>query len=240
MSTPRLVIVKLIGGLVDHRYLDGAVFQHLWARLPGFFEEHAESAALEADIAALRAEADEERASGRADFVHFPSDVSPQRLREAAVTAVRTKLQESRHTPAVVSVCGHLMLEAFAAGTLRPQVYADCRAALQRWSASDGAVAVYDGLSEPVQREWLRAGPLGDLTPHVTRFLEIDERTAREGSAFAVLAQEVGLPAVVATDRTFDALAASRRGLDAVVLERGGVFGGAPHGLRVETNLLGV
>lgn len=240
MLDPCLYIVKLSGALVDHRYIDSTVFRTLWQQIPRYLEASWADAAVQAGVEALRAEAAAERMSGRVDFVRIPHDEGDAATREACVEALRRKIQESRRTPAVVSLGGRILESAFRSGDVRPHLYADVRAAMQRWQQRGCAIAVYDEWPEAVQRAWLETSVAGDLTPLVTRFVSLDEADTRSPEVYATLADALGRPARLATDRTFEALAASSAGLDAVVLERAGVFGTAPHGLRVETNLLGV
>ena len=240
MAAPHLIAVKLSGALVDHRYIESTVFRALWQQTPAFLADHWTHRDLQADVEALRAEASAERMSGRTDFVRIPPDEGDEAARQACAEAVRRKIQEGRRTPAVVRLTGRILLAEMAAGRLRPQVYADARAALQRWRDNGCAIVVYDEWSAEVQEAWLRTSVAGDLSGLVTRFTCLDEAETREPRAYDAMARELGLPARIATDRTFEALAATQAGFEAVVLERGGVFGTAPHGLRVETNLLGV
>lgn len=240
MTTPRLIVVKLSGALVDHRFIDSTVFRALWQQTPDHLERHWAHPAVQADVEALRAEATAERMSGRVDFVRIPRDEGNQVARDACVEAVRRKIQESRRTPAVVSLTGRIVVEAIGCQQLQPQVYADVRAALTRWRERDCAIVVYDEWATDVQEAWLRTSVAGDLTPLVTRCVRLDETSARDPRVYAAIADEHGHPACIATDRTFEALAAAQSGFEAVVLERGGVFGTAPHSLRVETNLLSV
>lgn len=240
MTTPRLIAVKLSGGLVDHRFIDSTVFRALWEQTPAHLEKNWAEAAIQADVEALRAEAAVERMSGRVDFVRIPRDEGDEAAREACVEAVRRKIQESRRTPAVVSLTGRILLEAIARQQLRPQVYADVRAAFMRWREHGCAIVVYDEWAAEVQEAWLRASVAGDLMELVTRCVHLDETDTRDPRVYAAMADEHGRPARIATDRTFEALAATQAGFEAVVLERGGIYGVAPHGLRVETNLLSV
>lgn len=231
------ILVKLTGGMVDGKFLDSTVFRYVWQSLEPYLEGHGGDVEVARAVRLLRLESEEERASGRVDFVPIPDEPEPI---AAVVRAVQSKLQEGRRTPGVQALVGAVLDDAFSTQQLRPQVYGDVRPALHRWRDRGHAVGIYDELPASTQEAWLRHNVGIDLSSLVARCFHVDEKAAREPSTYRRMVADLAAegPTLLATERTFEALAASHAGLEAVVLERHGVYGEAPHGLRVETNLL--
>lgn len=240
MEKSGAIVVKFTGGLVDVRFLDSTVFRYLWQNVGPYLESSWADDDVQAGIAALRAESEEEQASGRVDFVRFPRDDGDEAARNAAVDAVRRKLQGSRRTPAVAALSGRVIHDAIARGALQPEVYGDVAPAFGGWRDRGVRVAVYDELPVEVQEAWLHRAVPGECDRFVRSFYRLDERDARNSAFFHRVAKEMGGNVLVATERPFEALTASHAGLQAVLLERQGVYSTAPHGLRVETSLLGL
>jgi enolase-phosphatase E1 len=99
-----------------------------------------------------------------------------------------------RKSTALKIIQGEIWRSGFESGTIRGEVYADVKPALERWRAAGRRIAIYSSGSVTAQRLLFGHSTAGDLTPLIDRHFDTTTGPKRAPDSYAAIARALELP----------------------------------------------
>jgi len=153
------VLLDIEGTTTPVAFVHTTLFGYARARVQDFLERHESDAAVQADIALLRAEYDAES----------PAPNPPM----ASVSAyVHWLVDHDRKSTGLKSLQGKIWHEGYEAGDLQGEVYPDVAPALERWHGRGIDVAIFSSGSVQAQRDLFAHSTAGDLTRFIRAYFD--------------------------------------------------------------------
>jgi enolase-phosphatase E1 len=181
---PRVVLLDVEGTTTPVDFVYRVLFPYAQARVAAFLEAHAAEPEVAADVAALRAEHERDRAAGR----------RPPAWEEGAAAYTGWLTDQDRKLTALKSLQGRIWAEGFSRGELRGQVYPDVPPALRRWTAAGRTVAIFSSGSVLAQKLLFGHSDHGDLAPLISGYFDTTTGAKREPSSYSRIAEALGAP----------------------------------------------
>lgn len=226
-------VVLSIEGVLARREYFAELARHAYVEAPPWLRERWDEAPTRALVQAVEAQHRADLAMGRAS--------RPLGDREAIIGYVLDLLREERGP--IDDLRAELWLRAFESGRLQKEIFADVPATLVKWRKAGVKVAVFSALPLQAQRVLVCGTTAGDLSPLIGRWYGPEHGRRDDEDAYARIASDAGVePArlMSVVEAVPPAYAALNAGCQAVLMERQGIMGTPPHGVRVEVSLAAV
>ena len=242
---PKAVVLDIEGTVAPISFVADVLFPYARARLASHLTAGYGTPAVDAHLAALRAQAAADEAAG----VAVPPIPGPDAGRDAVVAAAvanaEAQMNSDRKTNALKALQGDIWAGGFASGALVADLYRDVPDALAEWRARGVKTYIYSSGSRRAQRDLFGHTAAGDLRPYLSGFFDTSSGAKVDAASYDDIALSLGVdsPAdlLFATDVLKEAEAAAAAGWGVVVVDRPG---NAPlpdgHEFRVVTTMDGL
>jgi enolase-phosphatase E1 len=215
-STPITVILLDIEGTttpIDFVYK--VLFPYARAHVGDYLAKNVASPNVEEDIAAL-IELNKEDARRGLDPPGLEG--SAQRVSVDRVVAYLQWLidHDSKATP-LKSIQGKIWEAGYGSGDLKSQVFEDVPRAFERWQQQRRSIFIYSSGSVLAQKLLFASTQFGDLTPHISDYLDTNIGAKKESESYARISQAIAVPApgiLFVSDVTDELDAAASAGLE--------------------------
>jgi enolase-phosphatase E1 len=196
-APPRLYLLDVEGTVAPISLVYDQLFPYARAHLSAFLQQHAEDAAVLADLELL---AEENRAETDPGCPHLPTLCHPEpaervegpAFREASISYLHWLMDRDRKSTALKSLQGRIWKAGFEAGELKGTLFPDVPPALARWAAQ-ARVAIYSSGSVEAQRLLFRHSTFGDLTHLLSAFFDTRTGPKTAPASYAAIAAAMGV-----------------------------------------------
>jgi methylthioribulose 1-phosphate dehydratase/enolase-phosphatase E1 len=204
-----------------------------------------ESEAVDAHLAALRAQAAADAAAGLAVPPIPPPEAGREAVVAGAIANVAAQMASDRKTTALKALQGDIWTGGFQSGALQSDLFPDVAPALTRWARSGIKTYIFSSGSRRAQRDLFAHTPAGDLRPTLCGFFDTTSGAKADKAAYESIAASVGVNSpselLFATDVLAEAEAAAAAGWRvALVVRPGNAALPEGHGFRVVESMEGL
>lgn len=217
------ILLDIEGTTTPVQFVYDVLFPYAREHLADYVEKHWS----DIDVAAFRAQAEQDRQAG----LDVP-EIPPADAQKAVIASALLQMDGDRKVGALKSLQGKIWEDGYHAGGLKGQLFADVKAALERWKAEGIPVYIYSSGSVLAQKLIFGFSEAGDLKPLLSGYFDTEVGAKREAESYRKIASQIGVdPArcVFATDILQEAQAAREAGWQAVVMDRPGNAPQAEH-----------
>ena len=180
------ILLDIEGTTTPVRFVYDVLFPYSRARFAEYLRAHRGEPAVQADVAALRAEHKRDQESSRHPPPWVADDV------DAAGTYLCWLLDQDRKVTPLKSLQGRIWAEGFGSGALRGQVYPDVPAAFERWRAAGRTLAIFSSGSVLAQELLFRHSEAGDLERILSAHFDTTTGPKTEASSYSTIAHALG------------------------------------------------
>ena len=223
MSTPeRVIVLDIEGTTTSISFVYDAMFPFVRRELDAFLDAHWGEDALDADVALLREQAEQDIADGLEGATPIPE---PGDVKAAARDNVIWQMVHDRKTTGLKSLQGKIWKAGFTSGELKGHVFADVPGRLEHWAGAGVPVYIYSSGSIGAQKLLFGHSEAGDLTRFLHGHFDTTIGSKKEAASYQAIADDIGVaPASITfvTDNLAEAIAARAAGVEAVVSIRPG------------------
>jgi enolase-phosphatase E1 len=220
----RALLLDIEGTTTSIAFVYEVLFPFAKARMGDFLQAHWEEAEVQADVALVRAQAQEDLQAGREDACTLPEGLGAD-AREATLANLMGQIAADRKTTGLKSLQGKVWVAGYESGTLLGHLYDDVAPALRGWRAAGLSILIYSSGSVAAQRLLFGHSVAGDLTPLLDGYFDTTTGPKKEAASYGAIAEKVGLEPRQITflsDSLPEVEAAQRAGLGALVSLRPG------------------
>jgi enolase-phosphatase E1 len=220
------ILLDIEGTTTPVRFVYDVLFPYSRSRFADFLRAHAKDAAVQEDVAALRADHARDEEAGR-----HPPAWSDDSLGAAAEYACWLLDQDRKATP-LKSLQGRIWEEGYASGALRGQVYPDVAAAFESWTQAGKTLAIFSSGSVLAQRLIFTHSDAGDLERFLSGHFDTTTGAKTEESSYRRIAEALGrVPSEVLflSDVKAELDAARRAGMGTALVVREGAAPSTDH-----------
>jgi enolase-phosphatase E1 len=176
------ILLDIEGTTTPVRFVYDVLFPYSRARFAAYLRAHRGEPAVQADVAALRAEHTHDQQSARNPPPWAVDDV------DAVAAYLCWLLDQDRKASPLKSLQGRIWAEGFASGALRGQVYPDVPAAFERWRAAGKMLAIFSSGSVVAQQLLFRHSEAGDLERFLSAHFDTATGPKAEASSYSTIA----------------------------------------------------
>jgi enolase-phosphatase E1 len=153
------VLLDIEGTTTPVAFVHTTLFAYARARVQEFLERHEADAAVQADIALLRAE-------------HAAEGPAPSPPMASVSAYVHWLMDRDRKSTGLKSLQGKIWDEGYRTEDLRGEVFPDVAPALARWREQGKAIAIFSSGSVQAQRDLFAHSTAGDLTRFIDGYFD--------------------------------------------------------------------
>ncbi|MBH24571.1 MAG: acireductone synthase [Myxococcales bacterium] len=225
MSTPeRVIVLDIEGTTTSISFVYDAMFPFVRRELDRYLDAHEGEPPMTADVALLRAQAEEDVAAGLEGAVPIPED-GAEGLMEAVRASVLWQMDNDRKTTGLKSLQGKIWKAGFESGELKGHVFEDVPGRLEAWAGAGVPVYIYSSGSVSAQKLLFGYSEAGDLTRYLDGYFDTRIGSKKEADSYRAIADEIGVaPETITfvTDNLAEAVAAREAGVEAILSLRPG------------------
>ncbi|CAM9305180.1 unnamed protein product [Heterosigma akashiwo] len=223
-----VILLDIEGTTTPITFVHDVMFPYARDNVAGYLDAHWGQEECMADVAALRAQAEQDARDGVAGLVPIPSaegGASDEEIRAAVVANVQWQISIDRKITALKQLQGHVWRFGFHSGALKGEVYSDVPPALDRWTEDGLRVAIYSSGSREAQQLLFGHTNAGDLRSYLSCYFDTKVGHKREAASYREIVMSLGCEArevLFVTDIYEEAVAAREAGVAATLSVRPG------------------
>jgi len=224
----KVILLDIEGTTTPITFVHDVMFPYARDNVAGYLDAHWGQEECMADVAALRAQAEQDARDGVAGLVPIPSaegGASDEEIRAAVVANVQWQISIDRKITALKQLQGHVWRFGFHSGALKGEVYSDVPPALDRWTEDGLRVAIYSSGSREAQQLLFGHTNAGDLRSYLSCYFDTKVGHKREAASYREIVMSLGCEArevLFVTDIYEEAVAAREAGVAATLSVRPG------------------
>lgn len=173
----RAIVTDIEGTTSSLSFVKDILFPYARAHLPEFVRAHAQDAAVQAQLDAVR------RETGKSLDL------------EAAIAQLLTWIDEDRKATPLKALQGMVWERGYRQGDFQGHVYEDSVRQLRAWKSMGLRLYIFSSGSVQAQKLLFAHTAAGDLTPLFSGYFDTAIGPKREHDAYQRIAQVIGLPA---------------------------------------------
>jgi methylthioribulose 1-phosphate dehydratase/enolase-phosphatase E1 len=224
------LVLDIEGTTTPIAFVADVLFPYIRTSLESHMNTNWGNEELMADIAALRALAEEDTKNG-ATVRMIPSEAAEKsEIIMAVMTNVFQQMDADRKTTALKALQGHIWQTGYSNGELKGQVWEDVFAAFKKWKDASVPVFIYSSGSVEAQKLIFGFSSHGDLLPYLSGHFDTTIGSKIESPSYTSIVQTIAKThptvtigsALFVTDNILEADAAKAVGMNAVLAVRPG------------------
>lgn len=189
----RAILLDIEGTATPVEFVYEVLFPFARRHVGEFLSQHQSSAAVRADVEALRAEHRADKEAGREPPAW--GDESADSLLESASMYVHWLMDQDRKSTALKSLQGKVWESGYLSGQLRGQVYADVPPAFARWRGQQRGIHIFSSGSVLAQKLLFAHTTEGDLTGYVGGYFDTHTGAKAERASYEFISAATGTKA---------------------------------------------
>ncbi len=184
----RAILLDVEGTTTPIAFVTEALFPYARREMAAFLTQTAATAAVQADLARLRQDYDQEQdEDGTLPPWHGPDPL-------AALPYIHYLMDRDRKATGLKGLQGQVWEFGYQAGTLVGQIFPDVAPALERWHQGGIGVYIFSSGSIQAQKLLFAHTPAGDLTPYLRGHFDTTTGPKQDPRSYGAIATAIGLP----------------------------------------------
>ncbi|MBL0061722.1 MAG: acireductone synthase [bacterium] len=188
-NTVALYLLDVEGTTTPIDFVHRTLFGYAKRVMSKFLASYAEDGNLLVKLAELREEYQRDRIGGLVKDLWSNSDRP-----EDALTYIQWLISVDRKSPQLKWIQGKIWQEGYVSGELKGEVFPDVPIALERWSHSGIATAIYSSGSVLAQRLLFGYSTAGDLTSYIDAYFDTAVGGKRDSESYKNIAEVLDVP----------------------------------------------
>jgi enolase-phosphatase E1 len=191
----RGVLLDIEGTTTPIAFVHEVLFSYARSEVRNFLTEHFGSAELVADMQQLR----EEYATDVKQNLQPPALVDVDGPRDAEIDSlaayVSWLIDRDRKSTGLKSLQGKIWEQGYIDGTLKAQLFADVRLALERWRRAGLKISIFSSGSSLAQKLLFAHTEAGDLTGFIDNYFDTTVGPKTDAASYRQIASALSQPA---------------------------------------------
>lgn len=223
----KYVLLDIEGTTTPITFVHDVLFPFAKNNVESFLKDTWASATTQANIAALREQAQQDAVDGVLSPSILAEDAGDhEQVVRSIVEYIHWNIKADRKIGALKQLQGHIWDLGYKSGELKAQVYEDVPGFLQRMEEKRVRVGIYSSGSRQAQKSLFQYSDKGDLRKYLSVYFDTKVGHKRETRSYEEMLQSLGVDSgkdvLFVTDIIEEAEAATRAGVDAVLSVRPG------------------
>jgi len=191
----RGVLLDIEGTTTPIAFVHEILFSYARSQVRNFLNERFGTPELVADLAQLR----EEHAADVTQNLQAPALVDIHGPRDAEIDSlaayVNWLIDRDRKSTGLKSLQGKIWKQGYSDGTLKAQLFADVRPALERWRRAGLKISIFSSGSSLAQKLLFAHTEAGDLTGFIDNYFDTTVGSKTDVASYRQIASSLSLPA---------------------------------------------
>ncbi|MBL0062577.1 MAG: acireductone synthase [bacterium] len=188
-NTVAIYLLDVEGTTTPIDFVHRTLFGYAKREMSKFLVSYAEDGNLLVKLAELREEYQRDRIGGLVQDLWSNSDRP-----EDALTYIQWLISVDRKSPQLKWIQGKIWQEGYVSGELKGEIFSDVPIALERWSNSGIATAIYSSGSVLAQRLLFGYSTAGDLTAYIDAYFDTAVGGKRDSESYKNIAEALDVP----------------------------------------------
>lgn len=181
------ILLDVEGTTTPIAFVTAELFPYARREMAAFLAQAGATTAVQADLARLRQDYDQEGADEA-----LPPWQGPDPL--AALPYLDYLMDRDRKVTGLKGLQGQVWEFGYRAGTLQGQIFPDVAPALKRWHQAGLGVYIFSSGSIQAQKLLFAHTPDGDLTPYLRGHFDTTTGPKQDPRSYGAIAEGIGLP----------------------------------------------
>ena len=212
MNQVRGILLDIEGTTTPIAFVHEVLFSYARAHARDFLKNNQDSDEVRADIALLR----EEHAADKSNNLQPPESIADY---------IDWLIDRDRKSTGLKSLQGKIWRQGYLHGSLKSQVFADVRPALERWHAAGLRISIFSSGSVLAQQLLFAHTDAGDLTKFIDSYFDTNVGKKGEAESYRKIAAALDLKPgeiLFISDVVAELEAAKEAGMDTLLSIRPG------------------